>query len=246
MLLDQQYPMEHAFRGPAKILDRFGTLDPAAIAAADPEEFATMASTPPAIHRYGRSMAGRVQALAGIVTDTYGGHAERLWTEATSGADLLARVMALPGFGKQKAQIFTALLAKRLDVRPEGWEQAVGDYAQDGYRSVADVTDPASLQKVRDFKKAKKAAATRRVGLTLRRSTSHASRVRRESARALSRVHDVPRAVVVARPEVRVGLQRDHGGGVAEDRLDLLTEAPEMAAWRSRQGLHLASARNSD
>jgi uncharacterized HhH-GPD family protein len=159
MLLDQQYPMEHAFRGPAKILDRFGTLDPATIAAADPEEFAVMASTPPAIHRYGRSMAGRVQAVAQIVTDQYDGHAERLWTEATSGADLVTRVVALPGFGKQKAQIFTALLAKRLDVRPEGWEQAVGDYAQDGYRSVADVVDPASLQKVRDHKKAAKAAA---------------------------------------------------------------------------------------
>ena len=159
MLLDQQYPMEHAFRGPAKILDRFGTLDPATIAAADPEEFAVMASTPPAIHRYGRSMAGRVQAVAQIVTDQYDGHAEQLWTEAASGADLLARVMALPGFGKQKAQIFTALLAKRLDVRPEGWEQAVGDYAQDGYRSVADVVDPASLQKVRDYKKAAKVAA---------------------------------------------------------------------------------------
>ncbi len=159
MLLDQQYPMEHAFRGPAKILDRFGTLDPATIAAADPEEFAVMASTPPAIHRYGRSMAGRVQSVAQIVTDQYDGHAERLWTEATSGADLLARVMALPGFGKQKAQIFTALLAKRRDVRPEGWERAVGDYAQDGYRSVADVVDPASLQKVRDYKKAAKVAA---------------------------------------------------------------------------------------
>jgi len=97
--------------------------------------------------------------VAQVVTDQYDGHAERLWTDATSGADLLARVMALPGFGKQKAQIFTALLAKRLDVRPEGWEQAVGDYAQDGYRSVADVVDPASLQKVRDHKKAVKAAA---------------------------------------------------------------------------------------
>ena len=159
MMLDQQYPMEHAFRGPAKILDRFGTLDPATIAAADPEQFAVMASTPPAIHRYGRSMAGRVQAVAQIVTDRYDGHAERLWTEASSGGDLLARVMALPGFGKQKAQIFTALLAKRLDVRPEGWEQAVGDYAMDGYRSVADVVDPASLQKVRDYKKAAKVAA---------------------------------------------------------------------------------------
>jgi uncharacterized HhH-GPD family protein len=158
MLLDQQYPMEHAFRGPAKILDRFGTLDPAAIAAADPEEFAAMASTPPAIHRFPGSMAARVQTLAGIVTDTYDGHAERMWTEAASGKDLLARVMRLPGFGKQKAQIFVALLAKQLGVRPEGWEEVVGDYADDGYRSVADVTDAASLQKVRDFKKAKKAA----------------------------------------------------------------------------------------
>jgi uncharacterized HhH-GPD family protein len=164
MLLDQQYPMEHAFRGPAKILDRFETLDPATIAAADPEEFAAMASTPPAIHRYGRSMAGRVQELARIVVDTYDGRAERLWTEASSGADLVARVMALPGFGKQKAQIFTALLAKQLDVRPEGWEKAVGDYAEDGYRSVADVVDPASLQKVRDYKKAKKAAAKASAG----------------------------------------------------------------------------------
>ena len=119
-----------------------------------------MAATPPAIHRYGRSMAGRVQALAAIVNDTYGGRAERVWTEASSGADLLARMMALPGFGKQKAQIFVALLAKQLGVRPEGWEQAVGDYAEEGYRSVADVTDPASLQKVRDYKKAKKAAGT--------------------------------------------------------------------------------------
>ena len=159
MMLDQQYPMEHAFRGPAKIIDRFGTLDPAAIAAADPEEFAAMATTPPAIHRYGRSMAARVQSLAAIVNETYDGHAERLWTEASSGADLLARVMALPGFGKQKAQIFMALLAKQLDVRPPGWEQAVGDYALEGYRSVADVVDSDSLLKVREFKQAKKASA---------------------------------------------------------------------------------------
>ena len=67
--------------------------------------------------------------------------------------------MELPGFGKQKAQIFVALLAKQLDVRPDGWEAAVGSYAEEGYRSVADVVDPASLQKVRDFKKEKKAAA---------------------------------------------------------------------------------------
>jgi len=159
MLLDQQYPMEHAFRGPAKIVERFGTLEPARIADADPEEFAAMCATPPAVHRYPGSMATRLQALARIVVDEYGGHAERLWLEAGSGAELVRRIEALPGFGKQKARIFAALLAKQLDVRPEGWEKAVGDYSLDGYRSVADVTDPASLQKVREFKQQKKAAA---------------------------------------------------------------------------------------
>ncbi|EON23505.1 HhH-GPD family protein [Nocardioides sp. CF8] len=159
MMLDQQYPMEHAFRGPAKVTDRFGSFDPAAIAAADPEEFAAMAATTPAIHRFPGSMATKLQELARIVTDDYDGDASRLWTEAADGKDLLKRVMALPGFGKQKAQIFVALLAKQLGVRPDGWEQAVGDYALEGFRSVADVVDPASLQKVRDYKKQKKAAA---------------------------------------------------------------------------------------
>ncbi|WP_447645699.1 HhH-GPD-type base excision DNA repair protein [Nocardioides zeae] len=159
MMLDQQYPMEHAFRGPAKVLDRFGTLEPARIAAADPEEFAALCATPPAIHRFPGSMAARLQELARIVEDEHGGDAARIWTGATSGKDLLERVMALPGFGKQKAQIFVALLAKQRDVRPEGWEAAVGDYALDGHRSVADVVDADSLQKVRDYKKMKKAAA---------------------------------------------------------------------------------------
>ena len=159
MMLDQQYPMEHAFRGPAKVLERFGSLEPARIAAADPEEFASLCATPSAIHRFPGSMAARLQDLARIVTDEYDGHAERLWLEAADGKDLLKRVMALPGFGKQKAQIFVALVAKQLDVRPEGWDTVVGDYSQEGYRSVADVVDGASLQKVRDFKKQKKAAA---------------------------------------------------------------------------------------
>jgi uncharacterized HhH-GPD family protein len=159
MMLDQQYPMEHAFRGPAKVLDRFGTLEPARIAAADPEEFAALCATPPAVHRFPGSMAARLQALAALVEEKYDGHTERLWTEARTGKELLARVMELPGFGRQKAQIFVALLAKQLDVRPEGWENAVGAYAEEGYRSVADVVDQASLQKVRDFKKQKKAAA---------------------------------------------------------------------------------------
>jgi uncharacterized HhH-GPD family protein len=159
MMLDQQYPMEHAFRGPAKVLDRFGTLEPARIAAADPVEFAELCSTPPAIHRFPGSMAARLQELARIVVDEHDGRAERIWTEASDGRDLLKRMQALPGFGKQKAQIFVALLAKQLGVRPKGWEAAVGAYAEEGYRSVADVVDEASLQKVRDYKKQKKAAA---------------------------------------------------------------------------------------
>src|SRR5690349_23882939 len=121
MMLDQQYPMEHAFRGPAKVLDRFGSIEPAAIAAADPAEFKALCSTPPAIHRFPGSMAERLQTLAALVEERYDGHAERIWTEASSGADLLKRVMELPGFGRQKAQIFTALVAKQLGVRPEGW-----------------------------------------------------------------------------------------------------------------------------
>jgi uncharacterized HhH-GPD family protein len=159
MMLDQQYPMEHAFRGPAKVLDRFGSIEPSAIAAADPAEFKTLCSTPPAIHRFPGSMAERLQTLAAIVEEQYGGHAERLWTEASSGTDLMKRLTELPGFGKQKAQIFAALLAKQLGDRPTGWEDVVGDYAREGFRSVADVTDATSLQKVRDFKQQQKAQA---------------------------------------------------------------------------------------
>ena len=159
MMLDQQYPMEHAFRGPAKVLDRFGTLDPAAIAAADPERFAELCATPPAIHRFPGAMAARLQELARIVADEYDGDASRIWTEAADARDLLRRVQALPGFGKQKSQIFVALLAKQLGVRPDGWERVAGAYAEDGYRSVADVVDAESLQKVRDHKKQMKAAA---------------------------------------------------------------------------------------
>lgn len=158
MLLDQQYPMEHAFRGPWKVLERFGTLDPAAIAAADPEEFVALCSTPPAVHRYPKAMAARLQHLARIIADDYDGDASRIWTEAQTGPELLKRVQALPGFGAQKSRIFVALLAKQLGVRPEGWEQAAGDYALDGHRSVADVVDEQSLEKVRNYKKQKKAA----------------------------------------------------------------------------------------
>lgn len=160
MLLDQQFPMERAFAGPAKILDRFGSLDPAEIAAAEPEGFADLCATPPAIHRYGRSMAGRIQSLAAVVVDEYDGAAETIWTGASDTSDLLRRLQALPGFGEQKARIFAALLGKQLGVTAPGWREAIGPYAEEGsFRSVADVVDPDSLQKVRDFKKAAKEQA---------------------------------------------------------------------------------------
>lgn len=158
-LLDQQFPMERAFAGPLKITERFGDLDPSAIADADSEAFAELCSTPPAIHRYGRSMAERIQQLARVIVDEYDGQAERVWTEAASGRDLARRLEGLPGYGKAKVKMFVALLGKQLDCQPEGWEKIAGDFAQDGYRSIADVTDPESLQKVRDYKKSKKLAA---------------------------------------------------------------------------------------
>lgn len=159
MQLDQQYGMEHAFRGGWKVLGRLGSLDTATIAAMDPEEWKALCSETPAIHRFPGSMAEKSQALARIIEEQYDGDVTKIWTEATTGKELLRRIQALPGFGKQKAQIFVALLAKQLGVRPEGWETVAGDYALDGYRSVADVVDPASLLKVREYKQMKKAEA---------------------------------------------------------------------------------------
>jgi uncharacterized HhH-GPD family protein len=162
MLLDQQYPMEHAFRGPWKITTRLGVerLDPAVIAAMDPEAFADLAATPPAIHRYGRSMAGRVQQLARVVATQYDGDAATIWTTAASGQELYDRLRALPGWGEMKAKIFVALLGKQLGVKPKGWREAAGAYGEKGStRSVADVTSPESLLAVREFKKEAKAAA---------------------------------------------------------------------------------------
>ncbi|GJF15873.1 hypothetical protein NGTWS0302_13330 [Mycolicibacterium cyprinidarum] len=161
MLLDQQIPMEVAFSGPKKIDDRIGGFDARVIADYNPAEFAALCSQTPAIHRFPGSMAKRVQALAQVIVDEYGGDAAALWTAGDpDGPDVFRRLKALPGFGEQKAKIFLALLGKQYGVTPKGWRAAAGDYGKAGtHMSVADVTDAGSLTKVRTYKKEAKAAA---------------------------------------------------------------------------------------
>ncbi|MEU3252926.1 HhH-GPD-type base excision DNA repair protein [Streptomyces sp. NPDC006997] len=162
MLLDQQVPMEWAFKGPATIAARLGAddLDAHEIAAHDPDSFAALLAAKPAVHRYPGSMAKRVQQLCQYLVEHYDGDASAVWADADTGPGLLRRLQELPGFGRQKAQIFLALLGKQLGVRPEGWREAAGDYGTPGsFRSVADITGPESLAKVRAHKQEMKAAA---------------------------------------------------------------------------------------
>jgi uncharacterized HhH-GPD family protein len=161
MVLDQQVPLEWAFRAPAELSRRLGTpLDAKAIAAMDPEKLTALFAERPSLHRYPASMAKRVQALAVELVQDYDGDPTKVWKGAASGKDLLNRVKALPGFGEQKARIFVALLGKQLGVRPDGWTEASTPFGETGsFRSVADIVDEASLAKVRDTKKAMKVAA---------------------------------------------------------------------------------------
>lgn len=162
MLLDQQVTMETAFAGPLKLQERLGGLDAAAIADMDPEAFAAVCATPPAVHRFPGSMAGRLQALCRVLVDEWDGSATELWTRGgPSGAEVLKRLKALPGFGDQKAKIFVALLGKRRGLAAPGWREAAGaTYGpDDAFASIADVRDEVSLAKVRETKKAMKAAA---------------------------------------------------------------------------------------
>ncbi|WP_034089584.1 HhH-GPD-type base excision DNA repair protein [Streptacidiphilus albus] len=162
MLLDQQVPMEWAFTGPYTLLERLGgkDLDAHAIATQDPDAFAALCSQKPAVHRYPGSMAKRIQQLCAFLDEHYDGDVTKVWSGVGSGTELFDRLVELPGFGKQKAQIFLALLGKQLGVQPQGWREAAGPYGEkDSFRSVADITGPESLDKVRAFKQAAKAAA---------------------------------------------------------------------------------------
>jgi uncharacterized HhH-GPD family protein len=164
MLLDQQVAMETAFSGPAKIRDRMGGLDAEAIAEADPDAFAALCSTPPAVHRFPGSMATRIQAVCRAIASDWGGDAAAIWTDGDpDGSEVLKRLRTLPGFGDQKARIFLALLGKQYGYDGAGWREAAGEYGEPGsYRSVADIVDAESLARVRETKKAVKAAAKNR------------------------------------------------------------------------------------
>jgi uncharacterized HhH-GPD family protein len=161
MLLDQQIPMERAFSAPADLARRLGH-DPEAdeLADYDPDALVAVFSERPALHRFPKAMAARVQTLCRVLVERYDGDAEQVWAGATTGPDLLKRVGALPGFGEQKAKIFVALLGKQLGVRPEGWRETAGHYGEEtAYRSVADIVDEESLGKVRSYKQQLKTAA---------------------------------------------------------------------------------------
>ena len=154
--------MEWAFTGPYLLAQRLGVkkLSVRELAEHDLDDLIRIFTGPPALHRFPKAMAERTQALARTLVERFNGDPASVWKGAADGTDLVKRIGMLPGFGKQKAQIFGALLAKRFGVQPDGWQAATGAFGEDGvYRSVADITDDASLAKVREYKKEMKAAA---------------------------------------------------------------------------------------
>jgi uncharacterized HhH-GPD family protein len=165
MLLDQQVPMEWAFRGPAALKNRLGDgFDAAAIAAMDPEDLVAVFCEKPALHRYPAAMARRAHELCGFLVDHYHGDAAAVWRNVRSGDELYRRLRELPGYGEEKSKIFMAILAKRMGKRPAGWEEAAAPFSDATPRSVADIDSPESLVKVREFKKAMKAKGKSKAG----------------------------------------------------------------------------------
>jgi uncharacterized HhH-GPD family protein len=159
MLLDQQVPMEWAFSAPSRLKERLGgALDATQIAALGPEKVEEIFRDKPALHRFPGSMGKRAHAVCQHLVDHYGGRAEGLWADDPTGAELLRRLKELPGFGDEKSMIFIALLAKRMGVRPAGWEQAAGPFADATPRSVADIDSPEAFARVREWKQARKKA----------------------------------------------------------------------------------------
>jgi uncharacterized HhH-GPD family protein len=158
MLLDQQVPMEWAFRGPLTLKERLGgTLDAETIAALGEDKIEAIFRDKPAMHRYPGSMGKRTHALCVYVVEHYDGDAAAIWRGAASGQEIYRRLRELPGYGDEKAKIFLAILGKRLGVAAPGWEEAAAPFSDATPRSVADVDSRESLDRVREFKRARKA-----------------------------------------------------------------------------------------
>jgi uncharacterized HhH-GPD family protein len=149
--LDQQVSVPTAFTGPLKLQQRLGTLEPGAIATTDPGRLEAVFREKPAIHRYPGSMATRVQDLAATVVDEYGGDAERIWRDAADGADLRARISALPGFGEMKVKALSGVLAKRFGVR-------TAEEIAPSHPTLGDVDSPEALEAYQAKKRAYKAS----------------------------------------------------------------------------------------
>ncbi|MEX2655629.1 MAG: HhH-GPD-type base excision DNA repair protein [Acidimicrobiia bacterium] len=158
MLLDQQVPMEWAFRGPATLRERLGHLDATRIAAMGREDLVAVCCEPPAIHRFPAVMARRIHALCEHVVEHHGGRVESVWSDAEDAADVSRRLRRMPGFGDEKTKIFIALLAKRFSVRPSGWESVAAPFSDNVPRSAADVDGPAALAEVKEWKRNQRAA----------------------------------------------------------------------------------------
>lgn len=159
MLLDQQIPLSWAFDGPNRIVERTGRpLEAAAIAALDPAQFAELAAIKPAIHRYHRSMAGRVQSLCAHIDEHHDGDAASIWAGGVAASTVAKRLSAVPGFGEEKVKITIAALAKRYDVRSRGWKTASAPFSDGEPRSVADIGSPEDFAAVKAWKKQQKDA----------------------------------------------------------------------------------------
>lgn len=158
MLLDQQVPMEWAFNGAYTLKQRLGHLNPRTIGEMEPDDFLALCLEKPAIHRFPKAMAQRIQGMCTIIGEKYKNKGENIWNDVATGQELFTRLRELPGFGEEKAQIFIALLGKRFDVQPAGWKKAAGVFSDSHPRTVADITSPETLLKVRAWKKAEKAA----------------------------------------------------------------------------------------
>ena len=151
--LDQQVTVQKAFTGPLDLERRLGTLDPGRIAKTDPAELERVFREKPAIHRFPGAMATRVRDLCAVISEEYGGDAQRIWTDAADGADLKKRLGALPGFGDMKVRSMLAVLAKRFDVSPPGMAEVVPTHP-----TLGDVDSPEALESYQAAKRAYKAA----------------------------------------------------------------------------------------